>query len=640
MFVRDPANPLLSPDASHPWEAQAAFNPGVLRHGGRWHMVYRAQAQPVLRDGQPFALSTIGHATSADGVHFGERRPLIVPEHDWERFGCEDPRIATVGDRVLVFYTALSRFPFEAEGIRVAVALTRDFRQVEKHLVTPFNAKAMALFPGRVGGRLAALLTVHTDRPPAKIALARFDTLDQLWSPEYWQAWYRRLDEHVVPLMRDADDQVEVGAPPLATAAGWLLLYARITGYHGPVRRFGVEAALLDRRDPRQVRARIARPLLQPERDCELHGQVDDVVFPSGAVAAGDELRLYYGAADTHACLARASLGELLAGLRPPPAGRFEPGRGAEPGFERFSGNPILVPRPEFAWERKACFNPAALRLEGRVHLLYRAMAMDGTSCFGYAASRDGVHIDRRLPGPVYSPGEPFELRTRPGNAGCEDPRLTLIDDTVYLFYTAFDGVTPRVAFSRIAVDDFLRGRWRWHAPVLASPPGVADKDACLLPRRIGGRYMVFHRAGDAIRLHGVDTLDFGEGRWLDPACATVAPRAGRPASRRVGIAAPPIETPHGWLLLYHRVTDPGPVYTVEAMLLAADDPAQVLADTDGSLLAPEAPCERVGQTPDVVFPCGAVVVDQQVYLYYGAADAVCCVARMPLAALYRRLGV
>jgi predicted GH43/DUF377 family glycosyl hydrolase len=100
------------------------------------------------------------------------------------------------------------------------------------------------------------------------------------------------------------------------------------------------------------------------------------------------------------------------------------------------------------------------------------------------------------------------------------------------------------------------------------------------------------------------------------------------------------LETPHGWLLLFHRVTKPDGIYKVEAMLLDRNDPSLVLADTAASLLEPETPEERVGQTPNVVSPCGAVVMNGQVYLYYGAADSVVCAARMALDAIYKRLGI
>ena len=99
---------------------------------------------------------------------------MIAPEEDWERFGCEDPRVTKIDDKYYIFYTALSVYPFAAEGIKVAVAVTKDFKKIEeRHLVTPFNAKAMVLFPEKINGKYVALLTAHTDTPPVKICLGR-----------------------------------------------------------------------------------------------------------------------------------------------------------------------------------------------------------------------------------------------------------------------------------------------------------------------------------------------------------------------------------------------------------------------------------------------------------------------------------
>jgi len=595
---------------------------------------------PSRIDGAELARSTVGYARSDDGIHFGARRQLIAPEHAWERFGCEDPRITRVDGRYYVFYPALSAFPFQADGIRVGVAVSDDLEHFEKHPVTPFNAKAMALFPERIDGRLVAVLTANTDRPPAKVAIAVFERDSDLWSEDYWQAWYRDLDRHVVPLLRSPADQVEVGAAPLATAQGWLLVYAYIRDYFHPTRRFGVEAVLLDRGDPRRVRSRSAVLLLAPERDYERRGAVPDVAFPSGAVVDSGVLRVYYGAADTCACAAQAPIDAVLDALMPPDVECFVPSSLSPHGFARFSGNPVLRPRPELAWEARAAFNPAALHLGGRVHLLYRAMAVDGTSRFGHASSADGVHFDERSCEPVYGPRVPFEARRGPGNCGCEDPRLTVLEDTVHLFYTAYDGHTPRVACSRLGVADFLARRWHWSAPTVVTPPGVDDKDGALLSRRIGGRYVVFHRFGECMRVSATPTLDFGDGRWLGPDAAAIRPRKEYWDNGKFGIAAPPLETSRGWVVFFHRVTRPHAVYKVEALLLALDDPTRVIAETGATLLEPETDEERFGQTPNVVFPCGAVLVDGTIYLYYGGADSVVCVASMPLLALFRRMGL
>lgn len=175
---------------------------------------------------------------------------------------------------------------------------------------------------------------------------------------------------------------------------------------------------------------------------------------------------------------------------------------------------------------------------------------------------------------------------------------------------------------------------------MVITPPGVDDKDGCLLPRRLDGRYVIFHRAGDCIRLSTVATLDFGNGVWLNSNAAQIKPRKHYWDNRKFGAAAPPIETPYGWLLFFHRVTQPSPVYKVEALLLDREDPSRVITGTGATLLEPETREERFGQTPNVVFPCGAVLLNGDVYLYYGGADSVVCLARMPLQVIYKRLGI
>ena len=640
---RCPQNPVLRPREEHPWEASAVFNGSVLRDGGSFHMVYRAMSAPRSHRGVHLSLSTIGYARSDDGVHFGHRRQLIAPEHAWEDFGCEDPRVTRYGGKYYIFYTALSAYPFAAPGIKVGVAISKDLQACEeKHPVTFFNSKAMALFPERVGGKLAAVLTVHTDLPtPSEIALALFDRESDIWSRGYWERWYGSLDSHVIPLLRSHLDQVEVGAPPVKTDQGWLLIYSYIKDYRlGFERRvLGIEAALLDLKDPSRVIGRTQEPLLVPEAPYELAGLVPRVAFPSGALVHDNKLYVYYGAADSSVALATMDLQRLLGQMRPK---RFVPPIADlrhKARLVRCERNPIIAPRPEFTWEARATFNPAAVYLGGRVHLLYRAMCEDNTSVVGYAASTDGVHIEDRLPEPVYVPREDFEEKNvfPNGNSGCEDPRLTLLDDRVYMLYTAFNSYDARVALTSIAAEDLLKRRWRWEKPVVISAPEVWDKNACLFPRKIGGRYAVIHRLSVGVWLDFVDDLSAPGDQWLGGK-VLLTPRGDRWDNRKLGAAAPPIETERGWLLLYHGISEPGTIYRVGAAILDLEDPTKVIARTDRPLLEPVMPYEREGLTRNVVFPCGAVVVGDTLFVYYGGADRVVGVATASLTGLLEEI--
>ena len=501
------ANPVLWANRENSWEAEAAFNGCPVQEGGRVHLLYRAESLPQQVGNATLRISSIGHAVAKDGAHFSQRSQFLKPQEPWDRFGCEDPRVTRFEGTYVVCYTALSTYPFSADGIKIGVALTNDFKTVtERHLVTPFNAKAMALFPERVGGKIAAILTAHTDRPPAKIALAFFDTLEELWSAQFWETWHAKLDAHALALERSPNDHVEVGAPPIRTKEGWLLVYSYIRNYFSGQKLFGIEAVLLDLINPRKIIARTDKPLIIPEEDYELYGRVPQIVFPSGAFVKGDTLFIYYGAADTTCCLAMCSISLLLDEMR------------LAAKLERFSQNPIITPRSDHNWEARATLNPGAVYAGGRVHLLYRALSPDGTSSLGYAASKNGFSITERLSEPVYVPREDFEKKLfAGGNSGCEDPRLTLMGQKVYMCYTAFDGRNvPRVALTSIALEDFLARRWNWKRPMLISPPGLDDKDAAIFPAKINGKFAVLHRLGVSVWIDFVDDLEaLGEKKWL-----------------------------------------------------------------------------------------------------------------------------
>lgn len=398
---------------------------------------------------------------------------------------------------------------------------------------------------------------------------------------------------------------------------------------------FGIEAVLLENDNPTKIIGRTSIPLLTPEADYELDGIVSNVIFPSGALVKEDKLFVYYGAADTRVALATCDLKTLVDELKSEEINKTAAINASEKKFVRYEGNPLIKPAMELEWQRLGTFNPAAVYLDGKVHIVYRGQAANGVSVFGYAKSSDGIHIEEHLHAPIYVPREPFEKKAHgEGNSGCEDPRITVIGDKLYMTYTAYDGVNPpRVALTTISVSDFLKKNWNWEKPQLISPPGVDDKDACIVKKVKGDGYIAFHRLGDVIWLDFLRDLEFPEKKYLSGGIMAQA-RNGKWDNVKVGIAAPPIETEHGWVLLYHGVSDPGSVYKVGAMLLDYDDPRTILARTDEPLLEPVEPYELRGQVPNVVFPCGAVVINGIIYLYYGGADSVVGVATMPLQSL------
>jgi predicted GH43/DUF377 family glycosyl hydrolase len=311
-------NPILTPEKKHPWEAEAAFNGCPIISGKTCHLVYRAQSTLQTIHSHAIELSTIGHAESIDRVTFTKRKLLITPKEDWERFGCEDPRVTKIGNLYYIFYTALSQWPPAPAGIHVAYAITRDFHTIdERHLVTPFNAKAMTLFPEKINGKFAVLLTVNPDIPPSTIAIAYLDSLSQLQDQNFWKKWHISFSKHSVHLLRTTHDHVEIGAPPIKTDHGWLLIYSYIRSYLTSHKFFGIEAVLLDTNDPQKIIGRTEQPLLFPEYDYELVGKIPSVIFPSGAIIVNDNLGIYYGAADTRVGLATCNLIDLIREMIP-----------------------------------------------------------------------------------------------------------------------------------------------------------------------------------------------------------------------------------------------------------------------------------------------------------------------------------
>jgi len=317
--------------------------------------------------------------------------------------------------------------------------------------------------------------------------------------------------------------------------------------------------------------------------------------------------------------------------------------------LNRSSHNPILRPGTN-PWTAEAVMNPAAAIIGGRTHLVYRAVGMDGVSRLGYASSPNGVTFDKRLPYPVYVAQKPRNL---PGHAkryspvlypsggswgGCEDPRMVVIEGRVYITFNMFDGWDfIRVAAISIAEEDFLSGQfWKWDGPHLLSQPQQVHKNWVIFPEKINGKYAILHSVVPKIDIAYRDSIeDIG---ITEPFITSwVGSRSDLPAREDVwdsfvrGAGPPPIKTDRGWLLLYHAIDerDPGR-YKLGAMLLDLDDPTKVLYRSAAPILSPDEPYENHGK-PGIVYACGAVVHDGTLYVYYGGADKVICVATASL---------
>lgn len=293
--------------------------------------------------------------------------------------------------------------------------------------------------------------------------------------------------------------------------------------------------------------------------------------------------------------------------------------------MQRFQGNPILEPIGAHPWESRRVFNAAAFLADKRIHILYRAMGDDGVSRVGYAATSDGYHVDERLAYPIFEPSNEAEKQ------GCEDPRLTLLDERLIMCYTALREYdyqqVYQISLTSIAVQDFLCKEWKWSERKLPFP-GIRNKDAVIFPRRFDGEGVMFHRVEPDICSARSSNLT----RWCDIR-SVMSPRPKSWDCWKVGAAGSPVELNEGWLFIYHGVNFER-VYSIGAALLDRNTPEIVLHRSEEPILTPVEDYERLGKVPDVVFSCGNILIDDKLLVYYGGADSVLCVATYDLAEL------
>ncbi len=304
--------------------------------------------------------------------------------------------------------------------------------------------------------------------------------------------------------------------------------------------------------------------------------------------------------------------------------------------------NPILSPRHDKHWESGGTFNPAAIYLNGKIHLVYRAVGQDGMSVLGYASSDNGFKISERSSRPIYFPSQPFELvknkqstfryqyMSGGGWGGCEDPRLSIIEDKIFMTYTAFNGQqAPGVALTCINIKDFLNKRWKWKKPRLISQPGKINKNWIIFPEKINGQYAVLHSISPSISIDYFDSLD-EENISIESQYSRQSDGLGWESTIR-GVGAPPIKTDYGWLILYHAMDSLHPDrYKVGAMLLDYKNPQKILSRYRQPLLEPSENYENDGK-PGIVYVCGAIIKKGKFFIYYGGADRVTCLATASL---------
>lgn len=297
--------------------------------------------------------------------------------------------------------------------------------------------------------------------------------------------------------------------------------------------------------------------------------------------------------------------------------------------FQRHKLNPILT-AANWPYPINSVFNPGATLLaDGTTLLLCRVEDRSGLSHLCAARSVNGIdgwHIDERptlMPDPDHYPEEIW---------GIEDPRVTFVPELKQyaIVYTAFTRDGPGVAIA--TTKDFLEFK---RYGIIMSPE---DKDATLLPRRIDGRWALIHRPISSPRAHMWISYSPDLTHWGSQKLMMEARRGGWWDANKIGLSPPPIETPRGWLVLYHGVrnTAAGAIYRLGLALFDLENPHVCLKRGSQWVFGPEEQYELHGDVGNVVFPSGYTILPDgdSIHLYYGAADTSIAMATASISAM------
>lgn len=330
----------------------------------------------------------------------------------------------------------------------------------------------------------------------------------------------------------------------------------------------------------------------------------------------------------------------------------------------------IVLEKTNFEFENEGVLNPATIRIGDSVHMFYRAVRNGNYSSIGHCRFDGPLTLSERSELPI------MVSETETESHGIEDPRIVKIDGLYYLTFTAYDGVNAQGALA-ISEDLLLFKRCGIVVPHityakfvhLAESAGKVnekyyrnhtfyyqdadpekkmllwDKNVIFFPRRINDKLVFLHRIRPGIQIVSVQELsDLTPEFWDDYIARfhehiVLDPKHKHELSY-IGGGCPPIETPHGWLLIYHGVktTSKGNVYSACAALLDLNDPCKELARLPYALFSPEYKWELEGEVDNVVFPTGTAVFGDTLFIYYGAADEHIACASIKLNALVNEL--
>lgn len=330
----------------------------------------------------------------------------------------------------------------------------------------------------------------------------------------------------------------------------------------------------------------------------------------------------------------------------------------------------VVLKKRTLGFECEGVLNPAVISHNGSIHIFYRAVGKGNHSSIGYCRFSSPLEIAEQHDEPILIPQFDYEVH------GVEDPRIVKIDDLFYLTYTAYDGInalgalavsrdlqnwekkgiiTPQITYAafkqlaeskKVINEKYLRFNEDFRFPANQDQKMLVwDKNVIFFPRRINGMLHFLHRIRPDIQLVAFKELEdltpeFWQNYFLRMEEGVLLTSKYKHEVSYIGGGCPPIETAHGWLLIYHGVHDTinGYVYSACAALLDLENPFKEIARLPYALFKPDYGWELEGYVNNVCFPTGTVLINDTLYIYYGAADEQIACASMSMATLLDEL--
>ncbi|SDD88825.1 Predicted glycosyl hydrolase, GH43/DUF377 family [Pricia antarctica] len=333
----------------------------------------------------------------------------------------------------------------------------------------------------------------------------------------------------------------------------------------------------------------------------------------------------------------------------------------------------VILSPSKLGFENNGVLNPGIFQEGEQVHIFYRAVEDGNFSTIGYAKSNGPSEIVERLKHPLMTRDFDYEKH------GVEDPRIVKIDDLYYLTYTAYDGInamgalaiskdlkhfekkgiiTPPISYKEYKYhlehcnQEKLNPKYYYYYNLFAQIGLIdeehrflRDKDIVFFPRKINGKFVMLHRIWPGIQMVQFEnwedlTKEFWGNYIKELSSHIILDPHYNFEINYLGAGSPPIETKDGWLVIYHGVceTNIRKTYHAAVALLDIKDPTKVVGRLPYPLFSPSEEWEINGVVNHVVFPTGTALFDDDLYIYYGAADKYIAVAKVSLKSLISEL--